>query len=123
MTSVWPALWPPWKRTTMSAFSESQSTILPLPSSPHWEPTTTTFDIDYPLPALQAPTSALGRPPIPGPLPRIKDDPFSGKAGGAFSCARGPEQIADFTALFQWLARHVSAAEGGLKQTRPAFGA
>jgi hypothetical protein len=27
----------------MSACSDSQSTILPLPSSPHWEPTTTTF--------------------------------------------------------------------------------
>ena len=45
MTSVWPALWPPWKRTTTSACSDSQSTILPLPSSPHWEPTTTTFAI------------------------------------------------------------------------------
>src|SRR5581483_6289065 len=45
MTSVWPALWPPWKRTTMSARSESQSTILPLPSSPHCEPITTTFAI------------------------------------------------------------------------------
>src|SRR5436190_22566769 len=45
MTSVWPALWPPWKRTTMSACSDSQSTILPLPSSPHCEPTTTTFAI------------------------------------------------------------------------------
>src|SRR5690606_12157250 len=45
MTSVWPALWPPWKRTTTSARSESQSTILPLPSSPHCEPTTTTFVI------------------------------------------------------------------------------
>src|SRR6476619_4083420 len=45
MTSVWPALWPPWKRTTTSACSESQSTILPLPSSPHCEPTTTTFAI------------------------------------------------------------------------------
>src|SRR5262249_45539139 len=43
MTSVWPALCPPWKRTTMSARSESQSTILPLPSSPHWAPMTTTF--------------------------------------------------------------------------------
>ena len=43
ITSVWPALWPPWNRTTMSACSDSQSTILPLPSSPHWEPTTTTF--------------------------------------------------------------------------------
>src|SRR4051812_45261288 len=45
MTSVWPALWPPWKRTTISARSDSQSTILPLPSSPHCEPTTVTFDI------------------------------------------------------------------------------
>jgi hypothetical protein len=29
-------LWPPWKRTTQSARLASQSTILPLPSSPHW---------------------------------------------------------------------------------------
>src|SRR5690242_1692382 len=43
MTSVWPALWPPWKRTTAWAWSVSQSTTLPLPSSPHWVPTTTTF--------------------------------------------------------------------------------
>src|SRR5678815_1124150 len=43
MTSVWPALCPPWKRTTTSARSDSQSTILPLPSSPHWAPTTTTL--------------------------------------------------------------------------------
>ena len=43
MTSVWPALWPPWKRTTPCALSVSQSTSLPLPSSPHWVPTTTTF--------------------------------------------------------------------------------
>src|SRR5689334_2494375 len=40
-TIVWPALLPPWKRTTMSAFSASRSTILPLPSSPHWAPTMT----------------------------------------------------------------------------------
>ena len=45
MTKVWPALCPPWKRTTTSARSESQSTILPLPSSPHCEPMTTTFAI------------------------------------------------------------------------------
>src|ERR671912_256849 len=45
MTRVWPALWPPWNRTTTSACSDSQSTILPLPSSPHWAPTTTTFAI------------------------------------------------------------------------------
>src|SRR4051812_25476007 len=43
MTSVWPALWPPWKRTTPCARSVSQSTILPLPSSPHWVPMTTTL--------------------------------------------------------------------------------
>src|SRR6185369_13265165 len=47
--SVWPALWPPWKRTTTSARSESQSTILPLPSSPHWAPITATFAIGVSL--------------------------------------------------------------------------
>src|SRR5580692_7404978 len=45
MTSVCPALWPPWKRTTTSARADSQSTILPLPSSPHWAPITATFDM------------------------------------------------------------------------------
>src|ERR1700704_2339716 len=53
MTRVWPALWPPWKRPTMSACSDSQSTILPLPSSPHWAPTTAT------LPMLCSPALAL----------------------------------------------------------------
>ena len=43
ITSVWPALWPPWNRTTTSAPTDSQSTILPFPSSPHWAPTTTTL--------------------------------------------------------------------------------
>ncbi len=43
ITSVWPALWPPWKRTTPFALSVSQSTILPLPSSPHCVPMMTTF--------------------------------------------------------------------------------
>src|SRR5438034_937144 len=43
ITSVWPALWPPWNRTTPCAISVSQSTSLPLPSSPHWVPTTTTL--------------------------------------------------------------------------------
>src|SRR5271163_2100242 len=40
-TIVWPALLPPWKRTTASPRSASRSVILPLPSSPHWAPTTT----------------------------------------------------------------------------------
>ncbi len=52
MTSVCPALWPPWKRTTPCACSVSQSTTLPLPSSPHWVPMTTTF---FPmLPSLES---------------------------------------------------------------------
>ncbi len=46
ITSVWPALWPPWNRTTTSARLDSQSTILPLPSSPHWTPTTVTFAME-----------------------------------------------------------------------------
>ena len=40
-TIVWPALLPPWKRTTASPCSASRSVILPLPSSPHWAPTMT----------------------------------------------------------------------------------
>src|SRR5215831_17427314 len=43
MTSVCPALCPPWKRTTTSARADSQSTIFPLPSSPHWAPITATL--------------------------------------------------------------------------------
>src|SRR6185295_5762065 len=43
MTSVCPALCPPWKRTTAATRSVSRSTILPLPSSPHWAPITTTL--------------------------------------------------------------------------------
>src|SRR5690606_15788542 len=54
---VWPALCPPWKRTTPWADSASQSTILPLPSSPHWVPITTMFllisSIDCDVPAMQ----------------------------------------------------------------------
>ena len=35
MTTVWPALLPPWNRTTQSASSARKSTIFPFPSSPH----------------------------------------------------------------------------------------
>ncbi len=42
MTSVWPALCPPWKRATAAARSVSRSTTLPLPSSPHCVPMTMT---------------------------------------------------------------------------------
>src|SRR5258708_5981629 len=41
MMTVCPALWPPAYRATMEKFSERTSTILPLPSSPHWAPTIT----------------------------------------------------------------------------------
>src|SRR5690606_34946004 len=50
MTRVWPALWPPWKRTTAPISSVSRSTILPLPTSPHCAPSTTT---DCPITALR----------------------------------------------------------------------
>src|SRR5208283_2290812 len=43
--TVWPALSPPEKRMTASAFSARRSTIFPLPSSPHWAPITATTDI------------------------------------------------------------------------------
>src|SRR5213075_1433260 len=45
---VWPALWPPLKRATTWTFSVSRSTIFPLPSSPHWAPTTTILGIQPP---------------------------------------------------------------------------
>src|SRR5271166_4564163 len=41
MVTVCPALWPPEYRATSLNRSERTSTILPLPSSPHWAPTTT----------------------------------------------------------------------------------
>src|SRR5512140_405643 len=44
-TSVCPALFPPWKRTTTSAFRVRRSTTFPFPSSPHCAPITTTFAI------------------------------------------------------------------------------
>src|SRR4029077_15857360 len=37
--TVWPALFPPWERMTMSALAARQSITLPLPSSPHLPPT------------------------------------------------------------------------------------
>src|SRR5580700_9042593 len=42
ITSVWPALCPPWKRATAATRSVSRSTTLPLPSSPHCVPMMTT---------------------------------------------------------------------------------
>src|SRR5205085_9116687 len=36
--TVWPALFPPWLRTTISASAVSTSMIFPFPSSPHCAP-------------------------------------------------------------------------------------
>ena len=44
-TIVWPALAPPLARTTTRACSASRSTTLPLPSSPHWQPTMAITDM------------------------------------------------------------------------------
>src|SRR5665811_2289955 len=41
LTMVWPALLPPWNRTTIWLFSARLSIMRPLPSSPPWVPTTT----------------------------------------------------------------------------------
>src|SRR5262245_21476157 len=46
----------------MSARSESQSTILPLPSSPHWAPITTTFAIAGGLQSGASAVDASWRP-------------------------------------------------------------
>src|SRR4029453_7925638 len=46
---VWPALWPPLKRATTWTFSVRRSTIFPLPSSPHWAPTTTMLGMRGPI--------------------------------------------------------------------------
>src|ERR671932_802408 len=40
LTTVWPALAPPWPRMTRSASRASRLMTLPLPSSPQWPPTT-----------------------------------------------------------------------------------
>src|SRR5690606_28283592 len=81
MTSVWPALWPPWKRTTTSARSLSQSTILPLPSSPHCEPTTTTFAI-----IQSSPRKRGNRPASAGPFD--ERTPIPSAALVWFDCGR-----------------------------------
>src|SRR5438034_673621 len=44
--TVWPALLPPWLRTTISARAVSTSMILPLPSSPHCIPIKIVFAME-----------------------------------------------------------------------------
>src|ERR1700694_4566888 len=116
MTRVWPALCPPWKRTTMSACSDNQSTILPFPSSPHWAPTTTTLAIrgyslcNYlkyehnrfgkPVPAFpdHAPSPNHGRGPLACEAPhRIKEAGYRRKPerglGVGFNPLISPENL------------------------------
>src|ERR1017187_5404275 len=119
MTRVWPALWPPWKRTTMSACSDNQSTILPFPSSPHWAPTTTTLAIrGYSLcnhlhtsttcakkPALALPDHAPSRNRGRGPLAcealhRIKEAGYRRKQERGAEAALGEPQAFDIPGKF-----------------------
>src|SRR6266487_39893 len=50
MTTVCPALLPPWYLTTKSTLSPSRSVALPLPSSPHCAPASTMAGIRRSLP-------------------------------------------------------------------------
>src|ERR1700733_4023131 len=49
MTTVWPALLPPWYLTTYWTLSPRRSVALPFPSSPHWAPTSTMAGISIRL--------------------------------------------------------------------------
>src|SRR5215470_15262313 len=64
----------------MSACSESQSTIFPLPSSPHWEPTTTTLAMSCPSavwPEMIATQQWITQAPA---LPELSEAIAAGKA-------------------------------------------
>src|SRR5262252_1066586 len=58
MTTVWPALLPPWYLTTYCTRSPSRSVALPLPSSPHWAPISTMAGIFSRLSHDETPGSA-----------------------------------------------------------------
>src|SRR5262249_16209335 len=77
----------------MSACSESQSTIFPLPSSPHWEPTTTTLAMSCPSsawPEIIPNQQRLAQAPA---LPELTEAAASGKAAqGQARPARGSRQ-------------------------------
>src|SRR5215475_1019634 len=57
MTTVCPALLPPWYLTTKSTLSPSKSVALPLPSSPHWAPTITMAGMTTRLARVGSPAS------------------------------------------------------------------
>src|SRR6266446_9188114 len=66
MTTVCPALLPPWYLTTKSTLSPSRSVALPLPSSPHWAPTITMAGIvTSPFQPQHPAAPALTRKPRP----------------------------------------------------------
>src|SRR5882672_53853 len=62
-TTVWPALLPPWKRTTTFTCGVMTSTTFPLPSSPHCVPTTTMLGMAVPLDSLEVPFRMLEHVP------------------------------------------------------------
>src|SRR5262249_27419319 len=80
---VCPALLPPWYRATTSLRSARRSTTFPLPSSPHWAPTTTVAANPAPPGVLtpsgggvpELPVGALDRElhPIGGAVPVLGD--------------------------------------------------
>src|SRR5689334_24281819 len=73
----------------MSACSESQSTIFPLPSSPHWEPTTTTLAMSYPSavwPEMVATQQWITQAPA---LPELSEATAAGKAAWGPSTTLG----------------------------------
>src|SRR5262245_49805592 len=72
----------------MSACSESQSTIFPLPSSPHWEPTTTTLAMSCPSavwPEMIATQQWITQAPA---LPELSEATAAGKAAWGPSTTR-----------------------------------
>src|SRR5512132_1434659 len=62
-TTVWPALLPPWKRTTTFTCGVMTSTTFPLPSSPHCAPTTTMLGMTVPLGFPEMPLRMLEHVP------------------------------------------------------------
>ena len=66
MTMVCPALLPPLNFTTASTRLPSRSVALPLPSSPHWAPTSTIAGMRY-LARCWCWRHGLGRPVRAGP--------------------------------------------------------
>src|SRR5258707_4621349 len=93
----------------MSACSDSQSTILPFPSSPHWDPTTTTLAMRRLSSASAMPGTISKRqrflPPV-GPLDQGLNTP-PGKLVGLRRSSPSAAQLPDFAGLIHPLASPV----------------